>query len=219
MRKFTLIELLVVISIIGILITILIPSLKTARAEAERAVCLSNMKQISLGITMYGKDYNHYAPLNELYSGARTRWHQKLLPDYLAEGEKPGSSGAFKCPTAPPLKWNSHSNIGISLRMVGSDHMRKNDPDAARYNPICRLSQVNTPSETLMLADSAGNRPTVDTWFFNPSNNELYGNESKICRHNEKVNIMFFDLSATAMKYTKAGTKTNYNSTFWNPLN
>ncbi|MCM8538328.1 MAG: DUF1559 domain-containing protein [Lentisphaeraceae bacterium] len=218
MKKFTLVELLVIIAILGILMTLLLPSLSAARAEAERAVCVSNMKQISIGVTMYGKDNNHYPPLHEMFSGSRTRWHQKLVPNYLAESEKAGRSDAFKCPTGPSLKWSSNSNIGMSSRMVGSDHMRKNNPNAARYNPVCRLSQVKTPSETLMLADSSDGKPIVDTWFFNTNNNQLFGNNSKICRHNQKVNILYFDLSASPMHYTKAATKTNYNSKFWNPI-
>lgn len=43
-NKFTLIELIVVIAIVGILISILLPSLKQARGKAETGVCLSNMK-------------------------------------------------------------------------------------------------------------------------------------------------------------------------------
>ena len=54
---FTLIELLVVISIIALLVSILLPSLRRARAITRRAVCGSNLHQLSLGTVMFAQDY------------------------------------------------------------------------------------------------------------------------------------------------------------------
>jgi prepilin-type N-terminal cleavage/methylation domain-containing protein/prepilin-type processing-associated H-X9-DG protein len=57
---FTLIELLVVIAIIAILAAILFPVFAKAREKARTATCLSNCKQIGLGIMQYVQDYDEH---------------------------------------------------------------------------------------------------------------------------------------------------------------
>jgi len=52
-KGFTLIELLVVIAIIALLMAILMPTLKRAREQGQRAVCLSNLKQLGLAWILY----------------------------------------------------------------------------------------------------------------------------------------------------------------------
>ena len=59
---FTLIELLVVIAIIAILAAILFPVFATAREQARKTVCMSNMKQFGLALNMYIQDYDEMMP-------------------------------------------------------------------------------------------------------------------------------------------------------------
>jgi len=62
MRGFTLVELLVVVAILVLLLAMLVPSLREAREQAMRAVCLTNQRSIVLAGQMYARDNDGLFP-------------------------------------------------------------------------------------------------------------------------------------------------------------
>jgi len=64
---FTLVELLVLIAIIAVLLAILLPALGKAKYQAKLVVCMSNLRQVGVGSTVYvGDNAGYYPSLGEL---------------------------------------------------------------------------------------------------------------------------------------------------------
>jgi prepilin-type N-terminal cleavage/methylation domain-containing protein len=108
---FTLIELLLVIAIIAIVAALLIPVISMMRERADSAACLSNLRQIGMGISAYMNDHETIpGPLSltqgPTYSANTPGALALFLEPYLGTaGTNSPSAGnhfspLFNCPTA-----------------------------------------------------------------------------------------------------------------------
>lgn len=100
---FTLIELLVVISIIALLIALLLPALQNAREAARRAVCLSQLRQNTIELSVYASSNREYVPLGYDWSNKANAQNAWVTV---------GSDSSFRPHLTPAGSWGYLTGVG-----------------------------------------------------------------------------------------------------------
>jgi len=135
---FTLIELLVVIAIIAILAAILFPVFAQARERARSAACLSNMKQVGLGLAMYVQDHDETMPAAFIAIPPVNGGGQAIIPLESQIEPYVKNYQVWKCPSAlPPHRWGAGDFWDGRFRNGGPI-----GPTARNYNYVGEIRTV-----------------------------------------------------------------------------
>lgn len=179
-RAFTLIELLVCLAIIALLLGLLLPALTGSRGIARTAVCLSNVRQLTTGWTLYANDWSDWSmPLayfeaEHIGQGDAVFWFgsdgrvsgrvdytRGLLSPYLTAPQ--GEWSVYECPEQPWGTYTPQTQTGQITTTYGYNGYylspRMTPGWGGRYGMIGRqrwqrLSTLERPSELLVFADT-----------------------------------------------------------------
>jgi len=181
-KGFTLIELLVVIAIISILAAILFPVFARARENARRTSCLSNLKQIGIGIMQYTQDYDERYPMNYWWKDPGSSVAGVTCPSNMSNGPcgkyrvNTGSGGTgfgyfvtwmdiiqpyikstqvFDCPSATHPEGFLTPSYGFNAGFSSTNYANNYDyRSPAPVRQSFSLSQVERPSRVFLIVDS-----------------------------------------------------------------
>jgi len=174
---FTLIELLVVIAIIAILAAILFPVFARARENARRSSCMSNQKQIGLGIMQYVQDYDEGYPAayTATTQASPLGWYPGIW--FWQETIYPYTKSAqiYYCPSSPGSK-----DTGAAFRFhYGANQLiMPGDETTQASTNFLKMSAINRSSEIYLTMDSGHYAPlpsmvlAPNAWIYVPGVHE-----------------------------------------------
>jgi len=200
-KAFTLIELLVVIAIIAILASILFPVFARARENARRASCMSNLKQIGLGMMMYAQDYDEHVVSHSL-STAGLNWYETLEP-YIK------SRQLFFCPSSNKNSSAALSTSNISYGYNYRGMTRQISGEASGHRGGISLAALDAPTQIVMIGDTGENGTA---YVMDPANSDRLPNDI----HLEGCNFVFADGHVKWLKSKPVLATYGKSDSMWN---
>jgi prepilin-type N-terminal cleavage/methylation domain-containing protein len=158
-QGFTLIELLVVVSIIAILAAMLLPALGLVRGYANQTRCLSNLRQLGLGVLTYTSDNSGLMPP---YQGGGGFWYT-YIRDYLTASDV---TTMFWCPNGNFSLSEIRSAVALDLRANAACYGMANFQNLDGWTALwpngwymLEANRVKRHESTILMADRWGYDP------------------------------------------------------------
>ena len=194
---FTLIELLVVIAIIAILAGLLLPALARAKARAKACGCLSNMRHIGLGMTMYAEDNRGWLPTTTHGTTESNSWIYTLAP-YL------GNVDHIRACPADPRAAERIAAKASSYVLNEFTSVDKVDPFGRLKETFRKLDALAKPTDThtvFIVADSVSPSTYNDhTHSRNWTTWDSVRADISPARHGNSANYLFADGHVTSLR-------------------
>ena len=215
MKKFTLIELLVVAAIIGILVSLLMPSLQRAREEAYRVVCTGNQKQLHIAGTLYANDNEGWVPPSCSFKEVATKNFYKIMLDYVESKPVPNLSDVFFCSKHESLS-DDHLNWPKRFPSIGTSFTWYVTKDGVKINGHYNLSGTSNHNT----ANVTKNNSETSRWAMygdSPNHQNIKVKKGTVLpppnyRHNGKWVITAFDGRAVTFKWKTLNAHIESNS-------
>jgi prepilin-type N-terminal cleavage/methylation domain-containing protein/prepilin-type processing-associated H-X9-DG protein len=219
-NAFTLIELLVVIAIIAILAAILFPVFAQAREKARSATCLSNFKQIGVGVMMYVQDWDDTYPNNRLFTFPGGGEGSKLLVSWkTATAPYVKNIDVYKCPSnrhnQQPDETKGDDAFGLPVFPISYAYNGSALWSAAVTKTTIPLASVPEPARYLMLIESNAAYSDYGIWGFADSG---ANGTSFFVHSNKQMQSLFFDGHAKTTRFSQTlGTSNDDQQWTWLP--
>ena len=114
---FTLVELLVVIAIIGVLVSLLLPAVQSAREAARRSQCQNNLKQLSLAMLNYEDTHKTLPGGVGRFGCCWGTWMVRVLP-YMEQGALAGVYVNSDGNDATGQRYNGATNRNVTTKRI-----------------------------------------------------------------------------------------------------
>ena len=231
-QGFTLVELLVVISIVVLLIALLLPALKQARAAVKMTQCQATLRQYGVAHVNYAIDndgwftpvYIRYQWVSGSSRGPTTWWYQiDSFPDYLgvtANASKRYPVGVL-CPLSNGAEnvsdgfGNMQRTYGMNITGPSNDHWQEqlNDPNAAVPMSAMRQEEPTPASAKIMQTDALDRLVRRDKSVRYVSESQTSDRDKlPAYRHmgpREGINLLYYDQHAGHLSYDESLTATD----------